>query len=212
MDNETLTGAKQQTTAQSETEQTTTAESKEQNAFSMDDIRKLIQSEVDKVRTKYSNEKSILQKELDNLKREKLTEDERRQLELEDKERAIAEREQSLLDKENRLYTIKAIKAAGLDDGSDKALELVDFIISDSQEKIDERVKVFSEILNKFVSAKVDSTFKVNGRVPNGTNGHSSNNQDESDNKIAVHLGKIRAEKESKSQEIINQYIGGKRV
>ena len=211
MENETLTGTEQQTENQSTTEQTATSPvQQDQNAVSMDDIKKLIQSEVDKVRTKYSNEKSILQKELENLKREKLTAEERRQLELEDKERAIAERERSLLEKENRLYTIKAIKAAGLDDGSDKALELVDFIISDSQEEIDERVKVFSEILNKFVSAKVDSTFKANGRVPNGTNGHSSNNQDESENKIAVHLGKIRAEKESKSQKIINHYIGGR--
>lgn len=212
MENETLTGTEQQTETQSSaTEQTNTSPvQQDQNAVSMDDIKKLIQSEVDKVRTKYSNEKSILQKELENLKREKLTAEERRQLELEDKERAIAERERSLLEKENRLYTIKAIKAAGLDDGSDKALELVDFIISDSQEEIDERVKVFSEILNKFVSAKVDSTFKANGRVPNGTNGHSSNNQDESENKIAVHLGKIRAEKESKSQKIINHYIGGR--
>ena len=212
MENETLTSTEQQTETQSSaTEQTATSPvPQDQNAVSMDDIKKLIQSEVDKVRTKYSNEKSILQKELENLKREKLTAEERRQLELEEKERAIAERERSLLEKENRLYTIKAIKAAGLDDGSDKALELVDFIISDSQEEIDERVKVFSEILNKFVSAKVDSTFKANGRVPNGTNGHSSNNQDESENKIAVHLGKIRAEKESKSQKIINHYIGGR--
>lgn len=212
MENETLTGTEQQTETQSTaTEQTATSPvQQDQTTVSMDDIKKLIQSEVDKVRTKYSNEKSILQKELENLKREKLTAEERRQLELEDKERAIAERERSLLEKENRLYTIKAIKAAGLDDGSDKALELVDFIISDSQEEIDERVKVFSEILNKFVSAKVDSTFKANGRVPNGTNGHSSNNQDESENKIAVHLGKIRAEKESKSQKIINHYIGGR--
>lgn len=196
-------------TAGMEQDKAETSSEPSQQGIQMEDIKKLIQSEVDKVRTKYVQEKTALQKELEQLKREKLTDDERRELELADKEKAIAEREQSLLDKENRLYTIKAMKAAGLDDGSDTSLGLVDFLLGDTQEEIDSRVKVFSEILNKLVSAKVESTFKSNGRTPNGATSSTKADSTELGHQVAVHLGKIRAEKETKSQEILNQYIGG---
>ena len=72
--------------------------------------------------------------------------------------------------KENRLLAIKSIKAAGLDDGSDKALELVDFIIADDEESINNRVKAFGNLVKRFVEDKVNKTFKDNGRNPNGGN------------------------------------------
>ena len=72
----------------------------------------------------------------------------------------------ALAEKENRLFAIKAIKAAGLDDGSDKALELVDFVIGGSEEEIEARVKAFNGLVKKFVKAEVDKTFKQHGRDP----------------------------------------------
>lgn len=144
--------------------------------FTKEALKKLIQSEVDKVRTKYSNEKANLQKELDKLKKEKLTEEEIKQLEITEKEKTLAERERALLEKENRLYAIKAIKTAGLDDGSDISLELIDFVMADSEEEIATKVKAFGNLVKKFVTAEVDKRFKANGRTPSGGSTSSGNN------------------------------------
>lgn len=135
-------------------------------AFDEDKLERLIQAKVDKITSKLGREKADLQKKLDTLKREKLSDEERKQFEISEKEKEIADRERALLEKENRLYAIKAIKAANLDDGSDRSLELVDFVMSDDVEVIDKRIKAFGELVKKYVKAEVDQTFKVNGREP----------------------------------------------
>lgn len=150
---------------------------KEVNTFDEEKLEKLIQAKVDRLTARLGKEKAELQKEVDKLKREKLSDEEIKQLEISEKEKALAERERALLDKENRLYAIKAIKAAQLDDGSDKSLELVDFVMSDDTETIDKRVKAFGDLVRKFVTAEVDKKFKSNGRTPNtGSNSGSGNN------------------------------------
>lgn len=150
---------------------------KEVNTFDEEKLEKFIQAKVDRITSKLGKEKADLQKELDKLKREKMTEEEIKQFEISEKEKALAEREQVLLDRENRLYAIKAIKTAQLDDGSDKSLELVDFVMSNDTETIDKRVKAFGELVKKFVAAEVDKKFKGNGRTPNGgSSGSGSKN------------------------------------
>ena len=81
-------------------------------------LEKMIQSKVDKITSKLGKEKADLQKQLEKLKKERLSADEIKQLELSEKTKEIEERELRLKEQENRLYAIKAIKAAGLDDGS----------------------------------------------------------------------------------------------
>lgn len=132
-------------------------------------LEKLIQAKVDKITSKLGKEKADMQRQLEKLKKEKLSDDELKQYELSEKEKAIAEREKALLEKENRLYAIKAIKAAGLDDGSDKSLELVDFVLSDETEVIDNRIKAFGALVKKFAQSEVEKTFKENGRTPNAS-------------------------------------------
>ena len=150
---------------------------KEVNTFDEEKLEKLIQAKVDRLTARLGKEKAELQKEVDKLKREKLSDEEIKQLEISEKEKALAERERALLDKENRLYAIKAIKAAQLDDGSDKSLELVDFVMSDDTETIDKRVKAFGDLVRKFVTSEVDKKFKSNGRTPNtGSSGGGNNN------------------------------------
>lgn len=150
---------------------------KEVNTFDEEKLEKLIQAKVDRLTARLGKEKADLQKEVDKLKREKLSDEEIKQLEISEKEKALAERERALLDKENRLYAIKAIKAAQLDDGSDKSLELVDFVMSDDTETIDKRVKAFGDLVRKLVTAEVDKKFKSNGRIPNtGSSGGGNNN------------------------------------
>lgn len=129
-------------------------------------LERLIQAKVDKITSKLGKEKADLQKKLDVMKKEKLSDAERAELERKEKEDELAERERALTEKENRLYAIKAIKAAGLDDGSDKSLELVDFVMSEDEETIDSKIKAFAGLVKKFVQAEIDKTFRDNGRTP----------------------------------------------
>lgn len=135
------------------------------------EIQKRIQREVDRAKNKLGNENKKLRQQLDAIKKAHLTEAEQAELDRQEREDALAERERALVEKENRLYAIKAIKAAGLDDGSDRALELVDFVLGGTEADIDMKVKAFGGLVKKFVKAEVDKTFKQNGRNPEQGNG-----------------------------------------
>lgn len=130
------------------------------------DIEKLIQQAVDRATNKLGNDNKKLRGQLEALKKEKLSAEELRDLEIQNREQDIAEREKSLQEKENRLYAIKAIKKAGLDDGSDVSLELVDFVLASAPADIDARIQAFDKLLKKLVKAEVEKTFRANGRNP----------------------------------------------
>ena len=168
-------------------------------------IEELIQRAVDRATNKLGNENKKLRGQLDTLKKDKLTDDERKQLEIAEKEADIADREAKLHEKENRLFAIKAIKDAGLDDGSSNALELVDFVMTDDEETTTARVKAFDTLVKKFVSAEVNRTFKDNGRNPE--KGGSSNADTKSD--IAINIGKAAAERNAAASNVLHQYLGG---
>lgn len=130
------------------------------------DLEKLIQQAVDRATNKLGNDNKRLREELENIKKEKLTAEERAELEKK-QERDQFERERAEFQMEkNKLYAVKAIKTAGLDDGSDKALELVNFVLGADEKEIDSRVKAFGELVKKFVAAEVEKTFKDAGRNP----------------------------------------------
>jgi len=84
------------------------------------DIEKMIQQAVDRATNKLGNDNKRLREELENIRKEKLTAEERAELEKkQEREQFERERAEFRMEK-NRLYAIKAIKAAGLDDGSDE--------------------------------------------------------------------------------------------
>ena len=178
------------------------------SALDMEAIDKLVQSRVDKITAELGKKNATLQKELDKIKREKLTDDEIRKLEMADKEKALSEKEQVLLDRENRLFAIKAMKEIGLDDGGKNSFDLVDFVMAGDEETITERVKAFKGLVDRFVNEKVEQTFKANGRVPNG--GGKANTETK-ENTFAAEIGKRAAETAKKSNEILNYYYGGKK-
>lgn len=174
-------------------------------------LDKIIQSRVDREMANERKKNADLQKELNKLKREKMSDDEIKQLEIEEREKAIADKEKALLERENRLFAIKAIKEAGLDDGGDTALELVDLVVSgkdDTEDTIKDKVKTLSGLVKKMVAAGVEKTFKANGRVPNGA-GNATDTKDTSN--IAVKLGKERAEANKKANDVLSYYTGGKK-
>jgi hypothetical protein len=138
----------------------------EPEPFDIEKIDKIVQSRLDKAMAKERKEKADLKRKLENLQKAKLTEDELKQIEIDEKKKAIAEREKAITDKENRLYAVKAIKEAGLDDGSDTALSLVDFVMGEDENEINTKVKAFKELFDKAVLAEVNKRFKENGYTP----------------------------------------------
>lgn len=98
-----------------------------------------------------------------------------------DREKAFEEKEKALAEKENRLIAIKAIKGAGLDDGSETALSLVDFVIAGdnvTEKSINEKVTALKSYVDKHIAVEVDEIFKANGRTPSGaTNGASGDGE-----------------------------------
>lgn len=135
----------------------------------MEKLDKIIQSRVDKQMAIERKKSADLEQKLKRLQQAKLTDDELKQIEIDEKEKAIAEREKAITDKENRLYAVKAIKEAGLDDGSDTSLSLVDFVMGEDEAEIKTKVKAFKELFDKAVSAEVQKRFKESGYTPKQT-------------------------------------------
>ena len=144
-----------------------------------DDIDEKIQKAVDRATNKLGNDNKKLREELEKLRKEKMTDEERAEAERKERESELERRERELKEKENRLYAVKAIKKAKLDDGSDSSLELVEFVMAENEEEIEKRVKAFGNLVAKFVKAEVDKTFKEQGGNPGkgaGNSGGTANN------------------------------------
>lgn len=190
----------------SATEQQSAAASKESDE---ERLNRLIQSKVDRLMAEERKKNANLEKRLKALQKDQLSAEELKRLEMEEKEAALAEKEKALADREHRLYAIKAIKAAGLDDGSDTALELVDFIIGEDEEIMNRNIKAFQALVDKTVAAHVDQTFREHGRVPKGAGAISEAASGQSN--VAAQLGKAKAEQQKKSNDVLNYYLGGKK-
>lgn len=132
----------------------------------LDKIDKIVQSRVDKALADERKKSADLKKKLENLQKSKLTDDELKKIEDEEREKALAEREKALQDKENRLFAVKAIKEAGLDDGSDTALSLIDFVMGEDETEISNKTRAFKELFDKAVTAEVNRRFKESGYTP----------------------------------------------
>lgn len=209
MVNTTATTAETTNVDATATNTTETTKQSENPALNTEAIEKLIQSRVDKSNAELGKKIAALQKENEKLKKDSMTAEEVKQFEISEREKTLAAKEKDLLDRENRLFAIKAIKEIGLDDGSERSLSLVDFVMADEQDKITERVKAFNELVQGFVSAKVDEKFKAIGRTPNGA--AAQNTETKKETSIAETLGKRRAEQAKKSNDVLNMYLGGKK-
>ena len=136
-----------------------------------DKLERIIQARVDKLMASERKEKAELKQQLEKERKANLTEAELKQMEIEEKEKALEEREKALTERQNREYAQRALREAGLDDGSETAFALVDFVMGADEAEIDEKVKSFKELFNKAVTAEVNKRFKENGRTPQkGTN------------------------------------------
>jgi hypothetical protein len=181
-----------------------------------DDFEKRVQSETDKRMAQSGKEIADMRKQLSNLQKQldraqKAGNDaeELHKLEIADKEAELAEREKKILDMENRQTAIRELGAAGLYDGSDKANELVEFVMADNEDGIKGKVKAFKELLNSYVAAEVEKTFKQNGRQPNGGNAGAEDKKDAGSG-IAEKIGAASAARMKQSRAALDHYLGGK--
>lgn len=173
------------------------------------EVEKMISSAVDRATNKLGNDNKKLRGDLEAERKKNLSDKELKALELQEKEDEIAERERALTEKENRLFSIKAIKEVGLDDGSDASLALVDFVMADTEETIMERAKTLNAFIERIVKAKVDGVFRANGRTP-GVGSETAANAGGQNESFAARMGRNAASTNKAAQSVLDHYIGGK--
>ncbi len=147
-------------------------------------VEDMLQREIDRITNKLGNdnkglreENKRLNDELKKMKRANMSIEQLKNEELREQEAELEERERALRDKENRLYAISELKKAGLDDGSDTSLEIINFVMDDDTSVIDTKIKSFNDLIKNLVQIEVDKTFKGNGRNPQrGNSGSNPNN------------------------------------
>lgn len=142
-----------------------------------DDFERLLKARLDEAMEEERKKNAKLSKELEKMKREKLTADELKKYDDEKRESELAEREHSVMVAENKLYAIEQLKETGLDDGSKESMGLIDLILSEDREKIKSNIKALDTIIKAKVKSEVEKVFKDNSRVPekSGSNGYTTN-------------------------------------
>lgn len=140
-------------------------------------LEKLVQAAVDRATNKIGNENKKLKLQLEAERKKNLSADELKQVELQEKEAELAQKEQEIKEKESRMYAIKALKKAELDDGSEETLDLVEFVLGEDETAIDVKVKALQKFAQRVAKNTTDGIYKANGRTPGkGNAGGGSDN------------------------------------
>lgn len=129
-------------------------------------IAKAVQAAVDRATNRIGNENKLLKDKLEKTRKEKLTAEELKQVELQEKEQELSQKEREIQEKENRMYAIKALKKAELDDGSEETLDLVEFVLGEDETAIDIKVKALQKFAQRVAKNTTDGIYKANGRIP----------------------------------------------
>lgn len=139
-------------------------------------LEKMIQAAVDRATNKLGNDNKLLKKKLEETRKEKLTAEELKQVELQEKEAELEQKQRELQEKENRMYAIKALKKAELDDGSEDTMDLIEFVVGEDEAAIDLKVKALQKFSQRVAKNTTDGIYKANGRTPG--KGNAGSNQD----------------------------------
>lgn len=171
-------------------------------------IERMIQSAVDRATQKLGTENKELKERIDQLTTLNMTDAEKHEHDMLEREKALKAGEAALKMEKNKMYAIGAIKKAGLDNGTDIALNLIDLVMAEDEKTINTRVENLSTFVKQFVTAEVNKTFAANGRQP----GKSNESDSKSDkNTAAINVGKRAAAASKASQGILDYYTGGKK-
>lgn len=121
------------------------------SSYTEEDVKKLIQSETDKVRGKYSKELKELQKELEGYKPKEKSESE---LQLEQRLKAVEDKEKEIVNKEKSLKALETLKNNGLDG------QLVKYLNLQGVEDLESYIKEVADIVIKHTNKSLlDNSF-----------------------------------------------------
>lgn len=123
-------------------------------------VQKMIQAETDRVRTEYSKKMRKIEDEKDALIKDKMSESEKKDFELQKREREIREAEGRLLQSNIEIEATNALSAAEI------PLSFKEFVVGDSVEKTKEKVTNLQKLWKTAVDAEVEKRFAAGGRVP----------------------------------------------
>lgn len=148
----------QETEVKTPSEATPETEKKTEIPLTMDEVKKMIQSENDKVRTEYSKKLKAVESERETLLKEKMTEKEKAEFELKRKMDEIADREKQLNVKDLQL------KKMGMLKDNIELLDLSDFITGSNEEELSSNIKKLKKVFSSAVQAATEARLKDAGR------------------------------------------------
>lgn len=146
-----------------DTQDNNNTQGKTEDVFTKEELEKIIQSETDKVRTKYSKELKALKEELESLKTAQMTEKEKQEYEEKKRQEALEAKEKELRQKELNLKSFEVITEQRLDP------RLRPFILADTEEEIENRAKELKLIINSLINNALQEKIKGLGREPHRT-------------------------------------------
>lgn len=133
-------------------------------------ISKQIQAETDRVRTEYSKKLKDREQELEALKAAKMTEEERKQHELEQAQKALQEKEAALKSHENKLFLTSKLSDLKM------PLDFMQFIPGNTEDDIAKNADAFKTLFDAEVKKAVEEAFKASGYTPSASNGGGTKN------------------------------------
>lgn len=181
------------------------SEGSQGNGDSSPTLEQLIQSAVDRATNKLGNENKKLRSQLDELVKQKMTDEERIELERQQEREQFEQEKAQFLEEKNKLFAVNALAKAELNIETDKLPSLIALVMGKDETAISENVRNLSDIVKTLVASKVEETFKNNGRSPSGS-GNEGQKDNDKGSTIAERLGKERAEQEKRSREILDKF------
>ena len=123
-------------------------------------IDKIAQSREDRVRTQYSKQVKDLQKEIEMLKKEKMSENERREYEAQQLKEMLETKERDLTRREMELLAVKALEEKKLP-GS-----FINFVIGENEETTIKNIELMEKTFLEELKLSVDTRMKAHGITP----------------------------------------------
>ncbi|MCM1544956.1 MAG: DUF4355 domain-containing protein [Ruminococcus sp.] len=164
----------------------------------------------EKLKQEYEKKLAAIQKELDDFRKSKMTEDEAKQYEIKQQEQQakqkqleLEQKQAELTERENRYFALETVNNLELGVKGDLMNQIVDLVMADTQDKIKTNVKALETVVNQLVKSKVNETFKANGRQP----GKGTNGSKEQETSIGAELGKRTAAADKAASDTLKHYI-----
>lgn len=124
------------------------------------EVKRLIQSETDRVRTEYSKKLKEKEAELEELRKEQMTEKERREYEERKRQEELEAKERELKSRELELAKIDALRDTEL------PLTFREFLYGENADEIKEKAEALKKLFADEVEKAVEARFKQSGRKP----------------------------------------------